>query len=417
MSRFVAWLVIAVLLGAFAAVAVAALRERAAAGQGMPPYSVYSEADDGLGEAAHLLRQLGWEPVALTRPPQAKQHHGLLLLLGPESGARFGAEGGLSEIDANNLLRWVAEGNTLLFASHRTTALHRALGLTLTEGARDDGDIWTTVDLGAAGGYTAGIERLSVGGGATLSGGGLPLWYVKDRPGAVLLRRGRGRVVVLASPSLLSRRGLVRSDGEPRDDNAVFLYNVAALDARGGRVYFDEYHHGLRAASGFWGYLAYHGRRWALLPLLLVAGAWAWTWAVRLGPAVPPRRADSADAVDYASALGRLYQGAGARRRLARSLARGFLTALTKHLRLRRNALPAVILAAWRQHDTGPSAQRLQELLRGLAELRKPELTDSQLLTWARAFDEFTQQVLQDQRPRPASRTASAAGGALAKGV
>jgi hypothetical protein len=401
MSRFVAWLVVVALLGAFGAVVVGALRERAAAGQGMPPYSVYSEAGDGLAEAAHLLRQLGWETMALTRPAQVGQHRGLLVLLEPERSAGFGEEGGLSEVDAGNLLRWVEAGNTLLFASRKNTALHQALGLTVTEGPRAEGDGWTAVDRGAAGGYTAGIEHLSVGSAATLQGGGLPLWYVKDRPGAVLLRRGAGRVVVLASPALLSRRGLVRSDGEPRDDNAVFLYNVASLDARDGKVYFDEYHHGLRAASGFWGYLAYHGRRWALLPLLVVAGVWAWTWAVRLGPAVPPRRADSADAVDYASALGRLYQGAGARRLLARTLSRNFLTALTKHLRLRRTALPAVILAAWRQQDAGPSAQRLQALLRGLADLRKPDLTDAQLLSWARAFDEFTEQTLQGPRPRP----------------
>lgn len=417
MSRFVAWLLVALFLAAFAAVTVGALRERAAAGQGMPPYSVYSEAGDGLGEAAHLLRRLGWGPVALTRPPQAGQHQGLLVLLGPESGARFGEEGGLSESDAGNLLRWVEAGNTLLFGARRTTALHRALGLTVVEAARAEGDDWTIVDLAAGGGYTAGIARLSVGSGATLQGGGLPLWYVKDRPGAVLLRRGGGRVVVLASPSLLSRRGLVRDGGEPRDDNAVFLYNVAALDARGGRVYFDEYHHGFRAASGFWGYLAYHGRRWALLPLLVVAGVWCWARAVRLGRAVPPRRADSADAVDYASALGRLYQGAGARRMLARTLARGFLTALTKHLRLRRTALPAVILAAWRQQEGGASAERLQGLLRGLAELRKPDLTDQQMLTWARAFDDFTRNVLRDQSPRARGRTAAVAVAAPAKGA
>jgi hypothetical protein len=417
MSRFAAWLLVALFLAAFAAVTVGALRERAAAGQGMPPYSVYSEAGDGLGEAAHLLRRLGWEPVALTRPPQAAQHSGLLVLLGPESDARFGEEGGLSEVDAGNLLRWVEAGNTLLFAARKTTELHRALGLTVVEGAHAGGGDWAAVDLAAGGGYTAGIERLSVGSGATLQGGGLPLWYVKDRPGAVLLRRGRGRVVVLAGPSLLSRRGLVRSDGEPRDDNAVFLYNVAALDARGGRVYFDEYHHGFRAASGFWGYLAYHGRRWALLPLLLVAGVWAWTWAVRLGPAVPPRRADTADAVDYASALGRLYQGAGARRMLARTLSRGFLTALTKHLRLRRTALPAVILAAWRQQEGPASAERLQGLLRGLAELRKPDLTDHQLLSWARAFDDFTRHMLRDQSPRARGRTTAAPAAAPAKGA
>src|SRR6516165_7383416 len=97
MSRVVAWLVVVALLGGFAAIVGGALRERAAAGQGMPPYSVYSEAGDGLGEAAHLLRQLGWAPVALTRPAEPGQHRGLLVLLQPERSARFGEEGGVSE--------------------------------------------------------------------------------------------------------------------------------------------------------------------------------------------------------------------------------------------------------------------------------------------------------------------------------
>jgi hypothetical protein len=94
---------------------------------------------------------------------------------------------------------------------------------------------------------------------------------------------------------------------------------------------------------------------------------------------------------------------------LARTLARDFLTALTKHLRLRRTALPAVILAAWRQQEGAASAERLQGLLRGLAELRKPDLTDQQMLTWARAFDDFTRNVLRDQSPRARGHTAAAA--------
>jgi hypothetical protein len=113
---------------------------------------------------------------------------------------------------------------------------------------------------------------------------------------------------------------------------------------------------------------------------------------VRLGPAAPPPRPAKADAVEYASALARLYQRAGARRRLARTLARGFRATLTKHLRLPRNALPAVILAAWRQHDPA-TADRLQALLRGTTELLRDDLTDRRMLEWSRAFDQFTHQL------------------------
>jgi cbb3-type cytochrome oxidase subunit 3 len=394
MTRFACWILIGLLLGVFVAVTAYLLRERRLAGRDMPAYSVYSEASDGLGEAAQVLRRLGWTPVAVTRPIQDRQHRGLLILAEPPSGGLFGEEA-LSENDVRLLLRWVEQGNTLLLMSRANTALHEALHVVVNGGDKREEEAFAPVDLGAAGGYTEGIAHLSVGSRATLRapGDALPLWWLGDQPGAVLLRRKKGRVLVVADARLLTREGLVRSDGKPRDDNVVFLANVTAMDARDGRVYFDEYHHGLRSGGGFWGYLEYHSERATPLLLLVVLLVAGWTWAVRLGPAVPAPKTASADAVDYASALARLYQKTGARRLLARTLVRSFLGALTRHLRLRRNTLPAEILAAWRLHDPGPSMTRLQTLLRGVGELRRGEVSDRQLLAWAQAFGRFTSEM------------------------
>jgi hypothetical protein len=413
MTRVLCWSVVVVLLGGFLALWVALLNERVAAGRGLPAYSVYSEADDGLGEAAHLLRQLGWTPVALTRPMQATRHRGLLILVQPGKGGLLtGADAGMTPTEAEALLRWVAQGNTLLLAAQTNTPLHQALDVIVTD---DPGprDTFTPAVLGRAGAYLQGVERLSLASRASLRSRGetLPLWSVGDRPAALLLRRGKGRVLLVADPGLLTHRGLVRDDGEPRDDNAVFLANVVALDSRGGKVYFDEFHHGIRAGGGFWTYLAYRGERLTLLPLLLVLLVAGWSWAVRLGPAVPAPRGARADAVEYASALGRLYQRSGARRLLARTLVRGFLGALTRHLRLRRQALPAVILAAWRQQHgpadatakPDPTTARLQELLRGVGELRKGDVTDQQLLTWTQRFDQFVTSAVGSTQARSAS--------------
>src|SRR5205823_4453234 len=118
-----------------------------------------------------------------------------------------------------------------------------------------------------------------------------------------------------------------------------------------------------------------------------------WRLAVRLGPAQPRPRPASADAVAYASALGRLYRQVGARRLPGRVLVRDFLGVLTRHLRLRRTALPALILSAWRQQEGDRAAGRLQELLRAVSELRKGEAGERRLLHWAWAFDEFTREV------------------------
>lgn len=392
MTRFVCWILTGLLLGVFGVVTAYLLRERRLAGRDMPAYSLYSEAGDGLGEAAYVLRRLDWTPVAVTRPIQDRRHRGLLIVAEPPVGGLF-SEDALSQSDARSLLSWVEHGNTLLLLGGANTPLHQLLNVAVIESDKHEEDAFHPVDLGAAGGYTEGIARLSVGSQTTLRapGDALPLWWLGDQPGAVLLRRKEGRVVIVADARWLTRAGLVRSDGEPRDDNVVLLRNVAAVAARDGKVYFDEYHHGLRSGGGFWGYLEYHGERATPLLVLLVLLVAGWRSAVRLGPPVPTPTTESADAVDYASALARIYQKTGTRRLLAGTLVRSFLGQLTRHLRLRRHAVPAEILAAWRRHDPGPSLARLQSLLRGVGELRRGDVSERQLLTWAQAFSEFTQ--------------------------
>jgi hypothetical protein len=247
-----------------------------------------------------------------------------------------------------------------------------------------------------AGGYTAQIDVLSVDRNAWLqTRDGLPLWEIDSNVGAVLLRRGKGSVIVIADPTLLTARGL------GRDDNIMFLVNVARLDSRNRMVYFDEYHHGFRSAGGFWGYLGYHGQQLALLPILLVILAAGWRVLIRLGPATPTPVVVQADAVDYASALARLYQKAGARRLLGKTLTRGFLATLTRYLKLRKTALPAEILAGWQpMDDKDLSKEKLKRLLKGVGELRRGDISERDLLRWARDFDDFLAQMAVSQATR-----------------
>jgi uncharacterized protein DUF4350 len=385
MSRMTSWLCVSLLLGVFLAVAGYVLRERARAGIGMPAYSVYSEDGEGLSEAAHILGRLGWTPVAITRPIQNTGRKGLLILAEPKRSGQFADESdALNDAETQSILRWVEEGNTLMLAGRRGSHLHQVLGVQTTGSSGSGAESLEVARLGASGAYLTDVTRLVVDNRDTLfAPAGLPLWWVGGKAGAVLLRHGKGRVIVVADPGILTNRGI------SRDDNVFFLRNVAELNAREGRVYIDEYHHGFRSAGGFWGYLGHYHLHWAILPLLIVVGVVAWHCAVRLGPAVATPRFEQADAVDYASALARLYRRAGSRRLLARTLARGFQSALTKHLHLRGNALPAEILAAWGQSDAGASMERLKSLLRGLAELRKGEVNERRLLHWTRAFDDF----------------------------
>jgi hypothetical protein len=379
MTRFLSWLLVLLLCGAFVAAAAHALRQRAAAGKGMPPYSVYSHESDGLSGAALALRRGGWEPIEVTRPISATPYRGLLVLVEPA-----GDDEPLTEGDARALLHWVEAGNTLLYCGRQQTALHTALGVSLVADVAETRYDPRPAEVGEAGLYTDGVDDIKVEGKNQLKARrGLPLWWVEGEPGAVLLGRGKGRVLLAADSSILTNRGLRRAD------NGVFLIRVAERDSRDGKVYFDEYHHGVHSGTDVWGYLAVHRAHWVLVPIVLLAAVAAWSVAVRLGPAVSVPEGARADAVDYASAVARIYQRAGARRLPARALARGFLAALTRHLRLRRNALPAEILRAWQRQHPGDSGERLQGLLRGVTALRRGDVSEQKLMEWCQAFDRF----------------------------
>jgi hypothetical protein len=379
MTRFLSWLLVLLLFGAFIGAAVHALSLRAAAGKGMPPYSVYSHESDGLSAAARVLRRGGWQPIEVTRPITATSYRGLLILVEPA-----GADEPITEGDAQALLHWVEAGNTLLYCGRQQTALNTALGVPLIADLAETRYDPRAAEVGEGGLYTEGVDGITVEGKNQLDARrGLPLWWVEGEPGAVLLKRGKGRVLLTADSSILTNRGLGRAD------NGVFLIRVAERDARDGQVYFDEYHHGVHSGTDVFGYLAFHRAHWVLVPIVLLAAVAAWSVAVRLGPAVSVPEEARADAVDYASAVARIYQRAGARRLPARALTRGFLTALTKHLHLRRNALPAEILRAWQRQHPGDSAGRLQSLLRGVTALRRGEVSEQQLLEWCQAFDRF----------------------------
>ena len=398
MPRSAYWFLCLLLFGVFGIAVAYVLRERIAAGKGLPPYSVYSDDANGLREAANVLSQLGYQPVAVTRPIQNTKHRGLLILVEPEQGRVLPGkdDDALAEAEAKAVLRWVEAGNTLLLSSRRTTALHRLLNVAVVSPGPDAAEAPDAAVVEASG-YTAQLDTLIVDRFTTLqTHEGLPLWTIDDKLAAVLLPYGKGRVIVVADPTLLTARGLGRGD------NVMFLVDVADHAAHDGVVYFDEYHHGFRSAGGFWGYLGYYGAQLALLPILIVILAAAWRVMIRLGPATPTPPAPQADAVDYASALARLYQKAGARRLLGKSLTRGFLAALTRQLKLRKTALPAEILAAWQppsvvarspDRATTESKEHLKRLLKGVGELRKGNVSERDLLKWAREFDDFLAQM------------------------
>jgi hypothetical protein len=65
----------------------------------------------------------------------------------------------------------------------------------------------------------------------------------KDGPLAVSFASGKGRVVLVTAPYLFTNLGL------KNDSNATFVLSLIALAEPKSTVWFDDWHHGLRAAA------------------------------------------------------------------------------------------------------------------------------------------------------------------------
>ncbi len=399
----IARLVLIILLAIFAITSFVVLKARFETGLNMPEYSIYSNADNGLYRAAYVLKQLGFSPVGLSRPIQNTKRSGLLIVVEPQSSNLFiGQYPGLGSNDAKGMLDWVAEGNTLVMVARNGNSLHDQLNVMISgdfDGA--EAEELYFAQTSEIGGYTEPISEntlqvlnIGVEGKDTVRGDkGIPLWSVGKTPGAWLVPHGKGRVLFIADPSVWTHRGLLRND------NVLLLNNIARMDSVNGRVLFDEYHHGIRSGGGFLGYLRYHNLHWIFAQILILVGVAIWAQAIRLGPAIPIPVSRKEDAVDYASAVARIYQRAGLLHIMADHIVRDFLEGLTRHLRLARQSGRGEILNTWKKRHDVESTKELMFLLDTADELRNPpggiKPNKRALLEWAKTFDEFLQRARQ----------------------
>ncbi len=159
---------------------------------------------------------------------------------------------------------------------------------------------------------------------------GLALFGDSAGPLALEIPVGKGRLIAVADGALLSNSQLTRSE------NSVFLANLLAHYGKpGGRVLFDEFHHGdVSSAEGsIWEDL---GRplQLALIQLCLAALALAVLLSVRFGPPVPLVRSAARSSADYVGSLASLYRRAGASQTALETLYRQFLRDICGRLAL-----------------------------------------------------------------------------------
>ncbi len=144
---------------------------------------------------------------------------------------------------------------------------------------------------------------------------------------AAVYRRGKGEVVVVASPAL-AENGLIA-----RHDNSVLAVQLLAAPSR--PVVFDEFYHGLTIRGNPLWLFTQRGYAATTLCLLTVIGLWIWREAVFLGPPLAPEGQSRRSLGEYVDAMARfLYRGKSSQAFLLGEVRSGVLRAIRDELHL-----------------------------------------------------------------------------------
>jgi hypothetical protein len=238
----------------------------------------------------------------------------------------FGGQGAAppldEEIDA--LAHWVARGNTLLYYASpdwdrepSVTKLLDDMDIHLETNAvktSESANFWTlrrkteTLRDVTPLKLTEGVHAVTLeqsSGFRVTAGAAVPLAVGGDGTAhALWAPHGRGQVVFFSSPSLIDNQFLVSGD------NLALLLDLLRDLPEGGTVFFDEYHHGYSSEFAMHDFLTLPVVKFAALQLALVAALVLYSQARRFGEPVPLVREARRSVMEYAVALGDLYQRA-----------------------------------------------------------------------------------------------------------
>jgi hypothetical protein len=126
-----------------------------------------------------------------------------------------------------------------------------------------------------------------------------------ERPVGVIVRHGQGRVIALASASMLQNRALASADG------GLLFARLMAAYAGHGPVLFDEYHLGVGERRSLMRYLRQVGAAPFMLQLALAVLLLLWRTGARFGGVREPQAPVAAGTASFVFALGGLFSRSG----------------------------------------------------------------------------------------------------------
>lgn len=231
-------------------------------------------------------------------------------------------------------------------------------------------------------------QNEGAGGSAGKPDASAPVVHVGDGRGGALLvdyAYGRGRIVVLSDPYIVSNGGINRSD------NLFLAFDaVTGGGADAGRVAFDEYHQGYGATENrFFAYFRGTPVLWLFAQVGLVVLAAVWTRGRRFARALPAPHADRRSKLEFVASMAELQQRARAYDLAVENIYQRTRRALARYGGVGPNA-PLEQLAARVAARSGRDRQKLEAILRECEDsMAGAPLTPRRALALARTLREL----------------------------
>jgi hypothetical protein len=263
-----------------------------------PNHASISDAPDGTSALRAYADALGHQSGSVEGDFNLPSSPGLLFVFTPSDG--------FSSADVQQLNAWMLSGGVMVYAD-------------------EDGDPQLDTQFGlrrSSTGVPAKAHAAApVFGGVQAVAGAKSARAFKPTAAQVALLRndagdvlgvrqavGHGQLVALTDPLILCNGYLGKSD------NGRFAADLMAMTPSGGRVWFDEFHHGAAATAS--PATAWMTTPWglALVAAVLIIFAGLALRGRAFGPPIPLRAREDRSSAEYAVAVGSLLHRTGARR-------------------------------------------------------------------------------------------------------
>jgi hypothetical protein len=334
-----------------------------------PPYSTYSPKPDGAKAILLLLNQEGIEASRLFDP--APSGRGLMIILEPEDN--------LIQQDWQQALAWVDQGNTLLIAGGNPNFLYQELGYGLIDAP---GGI-KTHQISSANPLLKDVRELTFPGGTRLTEHQTMTFAYGDEHGIYLAEvvQGKGRLILLTLPDLLTNREIALAD------NLILFLNIVTIYGQKDEViWFNEFAHGYT-----WQKTTREVFTWPLrlvvMQLALGVLLLYYYWGKRFGRIIPLPENLSLVSGDYVSSLANIYRQGRARHLIMGSIYQDFKYDLAQYLGVSKHLSNQELVNFFSQRPRIDS-EKLEELLGRWAELvKKPGISETDLFKIVREME------------------------------